>query len=107
MDQDLKNLIKLDLLELFSMKDAPEEERALFLERCMEEIYEAVAGRIEEELPDDKKQEFAETFKEGVPEERRIAFLQEHVPHINELIINAILAFKKSAQDAAASLPEL
>lgn len=106
MDQDLKNLIELDLLELFDMKDAPEAEQTAFLQRCMDGIFEAVVTRIKEDLPEDKKQEFAETFKEGVPEEQRIAFLQEHVSHINELIINAILAFKKSSQNAVASLPE-
>ena len=100
MEEELKNLIELDLLKLFDMGDAPEQEQAAFLERCMDDIFEAVVTRIKEDLPEDKRQEFADTFKNGIPEEKRVAFLQENVPDINELIINAILAFKKSAQDA-------
>lgn len=106
MDQDLKNLIELDLLKLFDMTDAPEEERAAFLQRCMDEIFVAVVTRIKEDLPEDKKQKFADTFRAGVPEEQRVAFLKENVPDVNETIINAILAFKKSAQDAVASLEQ-
>lgn len=106
MEQYLQNLIELDLLKLFDMEDAPEEDQTAFLKRCMDDIFEAVVTRIEQDLPEDKKQAFADTFKDGVPEEQRIAFLQETVPDINEMIINAILAFKKSAQDAVASLPE-
>lgn len=106
MDQDLKNLIELDLLKLFDMEDAAEEERATFLQRCMDEIFAAVVTRIKEDLPKDKKQEFADTFRAGVPEERRVAFLKENVPDIGEMIINTILAFKKSARDAVAALEQ-
>lgn len=106
MDQELKNLVELDLLKLFDMEDAPEDEQAAFLQRCMDEIFAAVVTRIKEDLPEDKKRGFEDIFREGVPEERRVAFLQENVPHINEMIINAILAFKKSSQDAVERLEE-
>jgi hypothetical protein len=104
MEEELKNLIELGLLKLFDMEDAPEKEQAAFLQRCMDDIFEAVVTRIKEELPEDKKLEFADTFREGVPEEQRVAFLQENIPDVNEMIINAILAFKKSAQDAVVKL---
>lgn len=106
MDRDLKNLIELDLLKLFDMEDAAEEERAAFLQRCMDDIFEAVVARIKEDLPEDMRREFTDTFKDGVPEEQRVAFLQKYVPDVNEMIINAILAFKKSAREAVAHLEE-
>ncbi|MBI3442579.1 MAG: hypothetical protein HY007_02335 [Candidatus Sungbacteria bacterium] len=104
MEEELKSLIELDLLKLFDMEGAAEEERVAFLQRCMDDIFAAVVSRIKEDLPEDAKQEFNDTFKDGVPEERRIAFLQKYVPDINEMIINAILAFKKSAQGAVVAI---
>lgn len=106
MDQDLQNLLELNILKLFDMEQAPEEEQAAFLRGCMNEIFEQVTMRIREELPDDTRQEFADTFKDGEPGERQIAFLEKYVPHLDEMIVSAILAFKKSAQDAVASLPQ-
>lgn len=98
MEEELKKLVELNLLKLFDMEDAAEEEQTAFLQRCMDEIFAAVVRCIKEDLPDDKKQEFDDAFRDGVPEEQRVAFLQANVPEINEMIVNVILAFKKAAR---------
>lgn len=99
-----QELLNLNIIDLFGLQNASEEEKKKFLEYATGLVLERVVAQIEKDLLEDKRKEFFELFKEGSPEEAKLAFLKENVPDLEEIVFEEILIFKNEAVNIASQL---
>lgn len=93
----ISHLLDLNILELFGLQNLSGSEKKEFLDMAAGIVLERVVGQIEKELPEEKRKEFFELFKEGTSEEAKTAFLQKYVPDLEALVFEEILRFKNEA----------
>lgn len=95
MDQD--SFFSDEILRVFGLHDAPEEERVAFLQSASETILTDVVRRIEAALPEDKKEEFFQLFEKPATDEEMAAFFKTYVPNFKELLVEELTRFKSKA----------
>lgn len=93
----IQELLDLNILEIFGLDKLSEREKQEFLQKAVSLILDRVVARISKELPEDKRQQFFEIFKEGVSDEERWKFIQEDIPDLESVILEELLAFKQEA----------
>lgn len=90
-------LLNLNILELFGVNDASEEEKKKFLTQASEVILQRVVMRVQKELPEDKRERFLQLFEKPSADEERAKFLREEVPDLEAITLEEILSFKEEA----------
>ncbi len=96
MDQDI-SVFSDEILRVFGLHEAPEEERVKFLQSASESILTAVVGRVEAQLPEDKREEFFQLFEKPATDEEMGAFFKTYVPNFKELLVEELTRFKSEA----------
>lgn len=100
----VEELLELNILELFGLKDLSQEEQKKFLEYASGLVLDRVVARIAKALSEEKRKEFFELFKEEIPDEQKVAFLKENAPDLEAIVFEEILAFKEEAVKIAESM---
>lgn len=102
----IQELLNLNIIDLFGLQNASEEEKKRFLDYATGLVLERVVAQVVKELPEEKREEFFSVFKEDTSEEQKVAFLKEHVPELEELFFEEILIFKNEAVKLASELTD-
>ena len=92
MDQD--SFFSDEILRVFGLHEAPEEERVKFLQSASQAILTDVVKKIEAQLPEDKKEEFFALFERPATDEEMAAFFTAYVPNFKELLVAELTRFK-------------
>lgn len=92
-----------NLLSLFGLDAAPDEDREKFLAEASEKVLEAVVARIEEKLPPEKREEFYRLFEQEPPTsaEEKTAFFRENIPEFADLVLAEVERFRREGLAAA------
>jgi len=88
-DVHKKNLI--DALELHKL---PETDQIRILEGIGKVVYQAVFMRVMDILDDKQKDAFERVLNSSKTEQEIIDFLEEHVPHFDDIMQDEIAKFK-------------
>lgn len=86
-----------NLLSLFGMDRASEEEKDEFLAQSSQEVLTAVVGRIEQKLPADKAEEFHRLFETSASDEEKATFFQTYIPDFKEILVEELARFNRDA----------
>lgn len=86
-----------NLLSLFGMDKASEEEKEEFLTAATHAVLTAVVGRIEKKLPEDKREAFYRLFEAGAPDEEKAAFFKTYVPDFKDVLVEELARFNREA----------
>ncbi|MBI3335340.1 MAG: hypothetical protein HY001_02480 [Candidatus Portnoybacteria bacterium] len=100
----IQELLELNILELFGLKNLSEDEQKKFLEYAAGLVLDRVVAQLLKELPEEKKQVFLDLFKEGIPDEQKVSFLKENAPDLEAIVFEEIMAFKEEAVKLAGEL---
>lgn len=99
----MDDIITINLLDAAGLSGASEEEKQEFFKKAASIVLARLIERIENQLVQDKREEFFSVFSENRSDEERLSFLRAHVPNFEQLFIDEALAFKKEALDVAKS----
>jgi hypothetical protein len=97
----IRELLDLDLLELFGLKNAPAEEQEKFFDAASQAIFTRLVARIEETLSPEKKEEFYRLFETPASDEDKQTFFAQEIPDFEKILLEETLAFKEGALNAA------
>ena len=86
-----------EILKIFDLENAPAEEREKFFQMAGQAILTQVVRRIEQQLPQDKREEFLGLFERPSSDEEKTAFFKQHVPNFKELLLEEVTRFKREA----------
>ncbi len=86
-----------NLLSLFGMGSASEEERDEFLGAATQAVLTAVVGRIEQKLPADKAEEFHRLFETNASDEEKAAFFTTYIPDFKDILLEELQRFNREA----------
>lgn len=100
----IQELLELNILELFGLKNLSQEEQKKFLAYAAGLVLDRVVARLAKELSPEKKEAFFALFKEGIPDEQKVSFLKENVPDLEAIVFEEIMAFKEEAVKVAADV---
>jgi len=90
-----------NLLSLFAMDSASEEEKDAFLTAATRAVLTAVVGRIEQKLPADKAEEFHRLFETNAPDEEKAVFFTTYIPDFKDILVEELERFNREAITAA------
>lgn len=93
----VQELLDLNILEIFGLTNLSEAQKQEFLQKAAAFILDRAVARISKDLPEDKRQQFFEIFKEGVSDDERWKFINENIPDLETIILEELLAFKEEA----------
>ncbi|MBI4225370.1 MAG: hypothetical protein HY617_03495 [Candidatus Sungbacteria bacterium] len=101
MDDDLKKILETDMLKTAGLEHAAPEIRERALADAKNEILGAVVRQIRTRLSPELREKFEHLFGTENVEitEEDMAFLKEHAPDLDALILAETLAFKKGVMD--------
>ncbi len=88
-----------NLLALFGLASVSPEEQEKFLTEASEKILEAVVEKIEQKLPEDKREEFFRLFEKEPPasEEEKAAFFRTYMPDFRDILLAEVERFQREA----------
>lgn len=86
-----------NLLSLSGMDTASGEEQEEFLTTASHAVLTAVVGRIEQKLPEDKREEFHRLFETNAPDEEKAAFFTTYIPDFKEILVEELERFNREA----------
>ncbi len=92
-----------NLLSLFGMGSASEEEKNEFLTAATQAVLTRVVGRIEQKLPADKAEEFHRLFETNASDEEKAAFFTAYIPDFKDILMEELQHFNRSAIEKRAS----
>ena len=90
-------LLSLDILGVFGLHEASEEEKQEFFKETSELILQRVVMRVQKELPEAKRERFLQLFEKPSADEERAKFLRDEVPELEAITLEEILTFKEEA----------
>lgn len=102
----LEELLDLNLLEVLGLGNASEEQKREFTEKSTEVILERVVARVADAMSPDARAKFYALFKEGVSDDERWKFIDEHAPNFEEIMLEELLKFKAEALEIAEELKQ-
>jgi len=86
-----------NILSLFGMENASEEERDGFLGAATQAVLTAVVTRIEQKLPADKAEEFHRLFETNASDEEKAAFFTTYIPDFKDILMEELARFNREA----------
>lgn len=86
-----------NLLSLFGMENASDEEKDAFLGAATQAVLTAVVGRIEQKLPADKAEAFHRLFDTNASDEDKAAFFTAHIPDFKDILMEELTRFNREA----------
>lgn len=92
---NLEEIFKINILELPDVAKLPQGEKDKFLEWGVNQVFEGIAERIADTLPEEKKREFLRLFSEPASAEDRLRFLETEVPNFDMLLLEETLQLKE------------
>jgi len=97
----IQELWELNLVKAFGLDSASEQEKKEFLDHTSQLVMQKVVERIEQELPEEKREEFLQVFEQPGVQEEKVAFIKQNVPNFEEILLEEMLAFKEEALKVA------
>jgi len=92
-DQEVKDIIDKDLLELMGAQNMPEEQKAELYQKMSDTVQNRVFARVDDALDEQGKQEFSRLLDEG--DSNKInEFLQGKGIDVNKLLVEESLTYK-------------
>ena len=101
-DGVMKKILETDIAQLVGLDGASPEVRGRALADAQNYILRAVVQCVRSKLSPEADQEFVQLFasEDDAITDTNMAFLQKHVPSLDELVLQETLAFKKGVIDA-------
>ena len=103
---NFEKLAQSNIVETLGIADAPEEERKEVIEDATDVIMQSVMDRVMDGLTDEEWLDFERVFGEDASEEERAAFLEKHVPNLEEMLVQETLRYKALAEVMASASRE-
>lgn len=89
--------ISQSILAILGLEDAALEEQDAALDRAAEEALMAMFQRIEERLPQDKREELYNLFETQTTDQEKAAFFALHAPDASDILMEEITRIKQEA----------
>ncbi len=103
---NVEKLAQLNMLETLNLTHASDVAQQEAVRDATEIILTSAMDRIKDQFSDDVRAEFERIFSEQGSQHQRDAFLQEHVPDLEDIMIQESLRYKYLTQIIAASVHE-
>ena len=100
----LSELFDLNLLEALGLERASESEKQEFTQKATQVVLESVVSRVTRDMPRETREKFYALFEEGVADDARWKFIDEHVPDFEEIMFEELLKFKAEGLEVAQEL---
>ncbi len=100
----IQELLDTNILEQLGIEKLSESQKKEFLQKATQYILEQAISRVANELPKETREQFFVVFKEGISDAQRWEFINNNVPHFEEIILEELLNFKTEAMDVAKTM---
>ncbi len=100
----IQELLDTNILEQLGLEKLSEAQKKEFLQKATQYILEQAISRVANELPKETREQFFAVFKEGTSDTARWEFINNHIPHFEEIILEELLNFKTEAMDVAQNI---
>ena len=91
-----------NIFSILGLEDAPQEEKRALLDQVAEETMTAFFKRIEDRLPEDRREELYRLFETQTSDEEKAKFFAAYAPDAANILVEEITRIKREAGERGA-----